>query len=67
MKPLDRLRQQYKATKQEYNGLEMTRYNAMRLFCLDCKLVSFNDIELMESDVNNTLIQDTIDVDDWSK
>jgi len=67
MKPLDRLRQQYKATKQEYNGLEMTRYNAMRLFCLDCELVSFNDIELMENEINNTSIQDSIDIDNWSK
>jgi hypothetical protein len=71
MKPLDRLRQQYIKTQETWNGRLILKncyeYDAMRLFCLDCKLVSFNDIELMESDVNNTLIQDTIDVDDWSK
>jgi hypothetical protein len=69
MKPLDRLRRQYIETQKSvlnYNR-NLQDYNSVRLFCLDCKLVSFNDIELMESDVNNTLIQDTIDVDDWSK
>lgn len=51
---LNRLKEQYKMTKQEYNGLEMTRYNAMCLFCLDTQLVSFNDIELMKFEVNQS-------------
>ena len=46
---LDRLREQYILTKEPYNGLEGTRYNAMRLFCLDTCLLSFNDIEVMEN------------------
>jgi hypothetical protein len=55
MKPIDRLRQQYKATKKEYNGLELTRYNAIRLFCLDCGLLTFLEIEAMEFEVNQSL------------
>jgi hypothetical protein len=61
MKPLDRLRQQYKEHKNAqkiFHGVEQLkykiRYNAMRLFCLDCELVSFNDIELMEREVNSS-------------
>lgn len=50
---LNRLKEQYKMTKQEYNGLEMTRYNAMRLFCLDTQLISLNNIKSMESEVNS--------------
>jgi hypothetical protein len=55
MNLLDRLRQQYKATKKEYNGLELTRYNAIRLFCLDCGLLTFLEIEAMEFEVNQSL------------
>lgn len=59
-KILDRLKQQYKSYKQNYNNgrtilKEYTEYQAMRLFCLDCELVSFNDIELMEFEVNQSL------------
>ncbi len=58
--PLDRLRQQYKKFKelkpsQSTTDAYWTRknyYDAMRLFCLDCELVSFNDIEAMEYEVN---------------
>ena len=46
---LDRLREQYILTKEPYNGLEGTRYNAMRLFCLDTSLLPFNDVEVMEN------------------
>jgi len=53
---LDRLKQQYSIYKQ---GLDLPvaqdefwkrkdYYDAMRLFCLDTQLVSFNDIEVME-------------------
>ena len=50
---LDRLREQYKRTKEPYNGLEGTRYNAIRLFCIESSLLSFNDIEVMEFEINN--------------
>lgn len=55
---LDRLRQQYKLVKEliskdtfYLNGYDQAKkiYDGMRLFCLDTELVSFNDIELMES------------------
>jgi adenylate cyclase class IV len=59
MTPLQRLRQEYihslgfhassKIRKQRKNS-----YNAMRLFCLDTQLISFNDIELMEFEVNQS-------------
>jgi hypothetical protein len=66
MEPLDRLRQEFitlnkvkKATVK--NSLDRkpyitarSYYNAMRLFCLDCELVSFNDIELMEDEINHS-------------
>lgn len=60
---LNRLREQYKKYKQE--EFESTyfktlankykhQYDAMRLFCLDCELISFNDIEVMEDEVNQS-------------
>ena len=38
------------------NGYEQAKkyYDAMRLFCLDTQLISFNDIELMESEINSS-------------
>ena len=54
---LNRLRQQYKESlnnKSPYD--ETTRklyYNTMRLFCLDCSLLSFAEIEEMEYEVEN--------------
>jgi hypothetical protein len=69
MKPLDRLRQQYIETQKSvlnYNR-NLQDYNSVRLFCLVCELVSFNDIEVMENEINNQAIQDSIDVDSWSK
>jgi hypothetical protein len=59
MKPLDRLRQEYKLVCKAEDWSENKRelnndYLAMRLFCLDCELVSFNDIELMEYEVNSS-------------
>jgi hypothetical protein len=57
---LDRLRQQYKVFKkavfmnreQQYNC--KIEYQAMRLFCLDCELLTFNEMELMEYEVNQS-------------
>jgi hypothetical protein len=62
-KYLDRLRQQYKNYKsvesKKYMEDEDIRtlkgfYDSVRLFCLDCELVSFNDIETMEYEVNSS-------------
>lgn len=59
MKPIDRLRQEYQRARKlkqgdfylnGYNGA-IVSYQTMRLFCLDCNLVSFNDIEVMERSV----------------
>ena len=56
MKPIDRLRLEY---KQQQELLKIDRntnliiYQAMRLFCLDCELLTFNEIELMEYEVDN--------------
>ena len=57
MTPLQRLRQEYihslgfhassKIRKQRENS-----YNAMRLFCLECNLLSFAEIEAMEYEVS---------------
>lgn len=56
---LDKLRQQYKTTMEadEYSEARYwytDKYNAMRLFCLDTGLLSFNDIEVMEFEVNSS-------------
>ena len=53
---LDRLRQEYKTQKEALRldkNTNLIIYQAMRLFCLDCNLVSFSEIELMEFEVNN--------------
>ena len=64
IKYLDRLKQEYKEYQKAnkiFHGVEQVkykiRYNAMRLFCLDCELVSFIDIESMEYEVNSELNQ----------
>ena len=59
---LNRLKEQYKkmlSKKQGYFYLEgynrlSQDYLAMRLFCLDTQLISFNDIEAMENEVNQS-------------
>lgn len=59
---LNRLKEQYKqmlSKKQGdfylegYNRLSQD-YLAMRLFCLDTRLISFNDIEVMENEINSS-------------
>ena len=59
---LNRLKEQYKqmlSKKQGdfylegYNRL-LQDYLAMRLFCLDTQLISFNDIEVMENEINSS-------------
>jgi len=66
MKPLDRLRQELISLNEVreavfYLNLDKKpyikariHYQAMRLFCLDCELIYFNDIEVMESEVNHS-------------
>lgn len=56
---LNRLKEQYKEHKKAqkvFHGVEQLkykiRYQAMRLFCLDTQLISFNDVEVMEYEVN---------------
>ena len=60
---LDRLKEQYLELNQYQNkfvdsikrdkAIELLDYyNAMRLFCLDTCLLSFNDIEVMEYEIN---------------
>ena len=63
---LDRLKQQYiryyKVDEKDNfeKSVEKVEYLAMRLFCLDTNLVSFNDIKLMEYEVNNDVNQSLI-------
>ena len=55
---LNRLKEQYKHFLKPSNGDEYFKrkdyYNAMRLFCLDTQLISFNDIEVMENEINSS-------------
>lgn len=59
MKPIDRLKEQYIEVKRNFipseNVYRRTRYNAMREFCLDCSLLSFAEIELMEDEIDSKL------------
>ena len=73
---LNRLKEQYKKYKElkswsEESRYELQVYSNIRCFCLDTQLISFNDIEQMEFEVNkeisNQAIQDSIDLDSWSK
>lgn len=60
MKPIQRLKQQYKISKQytpnsrDRKDRELS-YLAMRLFCLDCDLLTFQEVEQMEYEVDNEL------------
>lgn len=56
---LNRLKEQYEKAKRLEKYPIMfkklnTDYLAMRLFCLDTQLISFNDIEVMEFEVNSS-------------
>ena len=53
---LNRLKEQYKESlggSLDDRHYRRNRYNAVRVFCLDTQLISFNDIELMEFEVNS--------------
>ena len=72
---LNRLKELYKFAVQneesEFYIGRLENYQSVRVFCLDTQLVSFNDIELIENEVNteinNQAIQDSIDLDSWGK
>jgi|GEM_PF-5061904 len=58
---LNRLKEQYKTYMESKESSLIGKiqnikrdYQAMRLFCLDTQLVSFNDIEAMEYEVNQS-------------
>lgn len=57
---LNRLKEQYKETLRKdeqgsiINTLRVSNYTGMRNFCLDCGLLDFNTIELMEYEVNQS-------------
>lgn len=55
---LNRLKEQYYEVKRCLFPNEAdyvrARYGGMREFCLDTQLISFNDIEVMESEVNKS-------------
>ena len=52
MKPIKRLREQYKRINSEFiPELAEAEYNSVRAFCLDCNILSFNEINRMEYDV----------------
>lgn len=57
---LNTLKEQYikSLKKQSIDSFsfEKIKYDAIRLFCLDTQLVSFNDIELMEYEVNQSFL-----------
>ena len=56
---LNRLKEQYKKYKElkswsEESRYELQVYSNIRCFCLDTQLISFNDIEIMENEVNQS-------------
>jgi hypothetical protein len=57
MKPIDKLKNYYIQivnAKTISEGLNVeSRYNILRCFCIECELLTFNEIELMEFEVNN--------------
>jgi hypothetical protein len=54
-KILDRLKQEYKNyCSKGKTPIAKNIYYSMRTFCLDCELVSFNDIGAMEFEVNQS-------------
>lgn len=61
MQPLERLRKQYiilseyLKNNEDKDNKRTDWYKAMRLFCLDCNLVSFIDIEIMEYEESKKL------------
>jgi len=55
---MDKIPKEHKKAQKIFHGVEQMkykiRYQAMRLFCLDTQLISFNDIEIMENEINSS-------------
>lgn len=54
---LKRLKEQYEETfkgSMDDRRLRKRQYYSVRVFCLDCELLSFNDIEVMEDGVKSS-------------
>ena len=55
---LNRLKELYKFAVQneesEFYIGRLENYQSVRAFCLDTQLISFNDIEMMESEINSS-------------
>ena len=55
---LNRLKELYKFAVQneesEFYIGRLENYQSVRVFCLDTQLVSFNDIEVMENEINSS-------------
>ena len=47
----EQLHEVYRVSIPDVNDYRQTRYNAMREFCLDCELLTFNEIEKMEFEI----------------
>ena len=58
MKPLDKLKNYYiqiVTAKTMSEGLNVeSRYNILRAFCIECELLTSNEIELMEFKINES-------------
>lgn len=56
-KYLKRLRRDYKLLQERAlpntTTIRTTQYNTLRQFCLDTNLISFNDLEVMEHEVDS--------------
>ena len=72
---LNRLKELYKFAVQneesEFYIGRLENYQSVRVFCLDTQLVSFNDIELIENEVNTEINKkakkDSGELDSWGK
>jgi hypothetical protein len=60
MQLLDRLKEQFKEVKKlkdsnsEHYLISLGKYRAVRHFVLDCELLKFKDVELMEFEIDSS-------------
>lgn len=47
----EQLHEVHRVSIPDDNNYRQTRYNAMREFCLDCGLLTFNEVEGMEFEI----------------
>lgn len=62
MKPIQRLKQLYRRFKYSIADKEEKRnqsreYHMCRAFCLDCDLLTFQEVEQMEYEVDKNLVE----------